>query len=116
MREVSEAPVLADVLPVLAARLTRELEGYPVLAAQVSELRIVGRCGCGQSDCQTIDVDVPVGVPPSEDPHRAVFTAGLGCDLATVHVWDGHIHHIQMLGAEEFEDALAAALAEGDEE
>jgi hypothetical protein len=111
-----QGPVFAQVLPMLAMRMAWELEAYPVLAAQVPELRIVGRCGCGQSDCQTLGVDVPDGVPLSEDPRRAVFSAGLGCDLATIHIWDGRIHHIQMLGAEWLEPAIAAALAGRDDE
>ena len=57
MRESrSTGPLLAEALPELAVELTALLEeaGEADLAIQVSELRLVDRCRCGDDFCATI--------------------------------------------------------------
>jgi hypothetical protein len=54
----SDPPLLVEVLPVFAEELRTQLidQGEWELAGQVSTLRIVGRCRCGDGFCGTFYV------------------------------------------------------------
>ena len=117
-RAPEAAPLVRDALPSFAPELERllTLAGSPELAAQVRELRLVGRCRCGQPDCATFHVVTARAAPP--DP--AFGRAELECaDLeaeggsVVVDVEGGRLRTVEVLGWPDVKAELDAAIPPG---
>lgn len=100
-----EAPLMADVVPELAAEMERELRatGDDELADQVAGLRMMKSCGCGDDFCATFrTADIPDG--PAV---RKRFGVPLPNHLI-IHVLDGEIVEVEVL----FRDELRPRIRE----
>jgi hypothetical protein len=111
MREsVSTGPLLAEAIPELAVELTALLEeaGEADLAIQVSELRLVDRCRCGDDFCATIYT-----VPPPQDAwgpgHENVVLNPAQGDLI-LDVVDRRITCVEVLFRDEVRNRVLALL------
>jgi hypothetical protein len=101
-----EPPLLVEVLPVFADELRNLLidQGERELAAQVSTLRIVGRCRCGDDFCGTFYVrPKPKGAYGPD--HRCVPLEPKQGDLV-LDVVGEKIAAVEVLYRDEIRDAV----------
>ncbi len=105
-----EAPLMADIVPELAAEMERGLRatGDHELADQVAGLRMVKSCGCGDDFCASF-YTVPIPKGPSA---KKRFGVPLPNHLI-IHVLQGEIIEVEVL----FRDELRPWIREvfGDE-
>ncbi|MDX6739799.1 hypothetical protein [Actinocorallia sp. A-T 12471] len=91
-------PLIRDVLPELAAELVEllEAEGEHTLAALVPELRLVGRCDCGDDFCQSLrTAPHPTGLPYGPG-HRCV-SLDPAEGMLVLDVVNGRIVYVEVL-------------------
>lgn len=95
------APRLEDEWPVLAGQLKRALQemGEDPLAGQVQALRVVARCDCGDSFCQSFYTEPPPkGAYPYPDRARNICCENPGWDGELIlDVVDERIHFVEVL-------------------
>ena len=95
------APRLEDEWPVLARQLTRALKEMSEnhLADQVQALRVVARCDCGDSFCQSFYTEQPPkSAYPYPDRARNVCCDNPGWDGELIlDVVDEQIHFVEVL-------------------
>ncbi|WP_327262371.1 hypothetical protein OG444_13270 [Streptomyces sp. NBC_01232] len=105
------APLVRDVLPVLAAELVRllEEEGERELAICAHDLRIVADCGCGDDFCQSFRTEPhPPGTPFGPGHRNVPLLPDRGyLILDVVH---GRIMFVEVLDRPELRPPLTAAL------
>ncbi len=98
---MSEAPLVRDALPGLAAEVESSLTelGRPDLAGQLSELRVAAVCPCEVEGCGSFYTARPI---------RRWFRRGRQIDLGDVVVdtIDGEIVFVEVLGRPEVRAAL----------
>jgi hypothetical protein len=103
---VSEAPLLAEVVPELAQRLewTLREQGEPHLAAQVPALRVTEACRCGEPSCGSFWT--------SPTPMRRWFSRGRQIELlglpgeVALDVVAGRIAYVEVLHWDEVRAAI----------
>ena len=111
---MSEAPLVADVVPELAERLETLLRerGEPNLAGQIAGLRLTQVCRCGRPYCGSFWT--------SRWPMKRWFNRGRQVELreglpgeVSVSVVQGQIVYVEVLFWDEVRDAVAnVSLAE----
>ena len=106
---MTEAPLVAEVVPSLAGRLEQALraQGEPRVADQVAGLRITGVCTCGQPYCGSFRT--------STWPIRRWLMRGRQIELhdggpgeIAVDVVRGEIAYVEVLFLDDVRDAVAA--------
>lgn len=106
-----DAPLMVDVVPELAQEIERELQAsdYAELADQVTGLRMLKSCGCGDDFCASFRT-----APPQDGPtRRQRFGVPLDNHHLIIHVLEGAIVEVEVL----FRDDLRPRIREvfGDE-
>jgi hypothetical protein len=105
---VDEAPLLADVLPQLAERMTNALResGETHLAKEVAALRVTDVCRCGEPYCGSFYT--------ARWPMKRWFRRGRQVELGdglpgnvTLDVVAGEIVYVEVLFWDEVRDAIA---------
>jgi hypothetical protein len=105
---VTEAPLLASVLPELAERIEAALraQGEGRIADQVAGLRITGPCTCGQSFCGSFQT--------LKTPLKRWFMRGRQIELQdgspgeiVVDAVRGEIAYVEVLYLDDVRDAVA---------
>jgi hypothetical protein len=105
---VTEAPLVASVLPELAERIETALraQGEGRVADQVAELRITGPCTCGQTFCGSFQT--------LKAPLKRWFMRGRQVELTdggpgeiVVDVVRGEIAYVEVLYLDDVRDAVA---------
>jgi hypothetical protein len=99
-------PLVQEVLPELAEelRILLEEDSQPQLASQVSSIRIVDRCRCGDDFCATFyTAPKPKG---AWGPGHETIALECGDGYLNIDVLDGRIVEVEVL----YRDALRAKL------
>jgi hypothetical protein len=107
-RPVVAEQLLAALLPDIAAEVNRVLldAGLSDVAKQVPFLRVASRCGCGEANCQTLDV-IPTGDLWLGDASAPAVVPVRALDAYTIRLdTEGAITQIEMLDREELEPML----------
>jgi hypothetical protein len=109
---VTEAPLLASVLPELAQRIEAALraQGEGRIADQVAGLRITGPCTCGQTFCGSFQT--------LKTPLKRWFMRGRQIGLSdggtgevVLDVVRGEIAYVEVLYLDDVRDTVAQLLA-----
>jgi hypothetical protein len=105
-----DLPLLRDVLPSFGDELQHLLvkQGEPELAAQVPELRIAGRCHCGDDFCATFYVR-PKRSGPFGAGHRNVCLEPEQ-GMVILDVVNGKIECVEVLYRDHIREAIHAAI------
>ena len=102
--------LLTDALPQLASEIEQLLEhhGELDLAAQVSQLKIVDRCRCGDGFCSSFYTQ-PKPEGPYGPTHRCLdLDANDG--MLVLDLVEGRIAHVEVLNRDDIRQRLVAEL------
>ncbi len=104
-----QAPLIADVVPELAAEIERELRAFgdTGLAEQVADLRMTKSCGCGDEFCSSFYT----GAHPKEDWEGDRRCESLNHRLL-LDVLDGEIGFVEVLFRDDLRPRIRAIFGE----
>ena len=108
-----EAPLISESLPAFAAELERALrqDGEPALAAQISSLRIVDRCRCGDDFCATFyTVARPKGAWADLGQYECTQVEAIDRGMVILDLVDRRIASVEVLSRDDVREKLFSVI------